>query len=744
MLNGSYGNFCLKTQATNDEEDYNSSSWSSNTKNFIVLKDNFAEIHNWKKNNIETVSIENIRDNTSKFYGYIASNSYKTESDIVPFVIDIFRQLRNLTQEKSDAIKTLNLLFILLISLEEDISRINFKQWGLVEIDIPSGFDQYVDIIKSGIGKIRPRLDLIIRHSSGILFQEAQKEVLFFDPQLDLWGFHSKKLNAKKNLRSSLHYTPPYLARAIVENAIRVLDLSKPQLKIFDPACGSGEFLIEALKQLKEIGYSGNVKIIGWDSSATAVNTSNFLLNYEHKHNWPQVMSFHIENVENSLGEKWDDDYDLILMNPPFTSWVEMDTDQREAVKDVLGSGRPNQASAFFYKSIQSLNANGVIGCVIPSSLLVLDTYSKLRDNVYDLISINLIARLGLFVFEDALTDTSLIIGCKPKANKKPLILWTKNEAGVSQTALRDLRKLQYSNSLKAVEQNYSIYSPVVFPIAKKSWKVTSFEESELFKSIERFIFEGSLVRVQDIFNVQQGIRTGNNNVFKITENEYFQLSEDEKKYFRAAIDNESIKDGEIVRNNYVWYPYNKNGILIHTEEKLKNVAPNFYQTKLAPFRNKLIDRCRKNESTWWELSEPRTWLRKKEPRLISTEFGGSDSFAFDKEGAFVIERGNAWIPKKEFKDIDCYYFYLAIFSSPFFDSLLSVYSRELAGFGCYDLGKKYTGDIPIPDILSETTRNLIAYRQLIEIGKELSNGNHHLKGVINTILLKYFYPKAN
>jgi len=41
--------------------------------------------------------------------------------------------------------------------------------------------------------------------------------------------------------------------------------LTKRILKIFDPACGSSEFLIEALKQLKENKYNGEIKVIGWD-----------------------------------------------------------------------------------------------------------------------------------------------------------------------------------------------------------------------------------------------------------------------------------------------------------------------------------------------------------------------------------------------------------------------------------------------------------------------------------------------
>jgi hypothetical protein len=742
MLNGGYGDFCLKTEANNKNTDiYHSFAWSSNTKNFVVLNDSNVTVYNWKKNKPETINKKQVEDNFDKFYKYLVKDSYKSQEDIVPFVIDIFKQFRNLTQEKTTAAEALNLLFVLLAGLEDDINSFDFKKWGLTDINIPQNFDYYTDKLKKGFSDIKPELDLIIRHSSDILFQEAQKEVLFFDRQIDLWGLFSNKIKSKNRLYSSIHYTPPYLARTIVENAIRELDTNKPSLKIFDPACGSSEFLTETLKQLNENGYTGDIQIVGWDSSQTAINTSKFLLTYEKRTIWGKRLNFKVKLVEDSLREKWDDDYDLILMNPPFVSWEQMDKNSRDSVKKVLNrniKGKPNQAGAFFYKAVLSLNDTGVIGCVIPSSLLTLDAYQRLRNEIYDLMSINLIGKLGNFVFEDALTDASLIIGCKPKQNTVPFVLWTRNEKGIAPQALRALRKMYYSQSFKKADKDYSIYKPVSFPITKENWKPVSFQENELLKNIERFVYEGKLVKVADIFNVQQGIRTGNNKIFKISKEEYDVLPENEKKIFRPVIDNESVKNCKILKKNYIWYPYNEKGLVIKSEKQLIESVFTFYNAKLSPNKNILENRA--GISEWWSLTRPRNWQFSKKEKFVSTEFGRSDSFAIDKEGIFAVERGNAWLPKKEFKDIDFYYFYLAIFSSPFFDKLLSIYSKQLlAG---WDLGKKYTKDIPIPDAnLTEVTDSL-AYKQLAEIGKELSEGSFNLRTIADDILLKYFYPE--
>jgi type I restriction-modification system DNA methylase subunit len=735
MLNGGNGDFCLKTGDFEIENlDYFSKSWSSNTKNFLTLDNDHVYIYNWLNQKVESVPQKIVAENFDKFYSYLLSKSYKSSKDLVPFIIDIFRQFRNLTFEKSNPVQALNLLFGLLTSLEDDLNNLDTEKWGLENIDIPDGFGSCVEQIHNGFSDVKPEFDLIIRHSAGILFQEAQKEVLFFNPQRDLFGGTSSSLNTKASLYSSIHYTPPFLSRTIVENSLRNVNLQTKILKILDPACGSSEFLIEVLKQLRELNYQGNIEISGWDISETAINI------------WKDRLDFSLKLVNDSLLENWDNNFDLILMNPPFSSWDLLNNkENRDAVREALGHSfigkKPNQASAFFYKALNHLNENGIIGCVIPSSILTLDSYSKLRTDTNDLIDIKLLGKLGNFIFEDALTDVSFVIGKKPKTNHIPTIIWTRNEKGVAQEALRDLRKSIYNNQVTLDKPNFSIYQPISFPILKESWSPISIKNHNLFKGIERFVVEKRLSRVIDIFNVKQGIRTGNNKAFKISIQEYNNLPEQEKRFFRPSTENDSIIDGKLKITSYVWYPYNTDGIQIQTEDEFIQKAPSFYE-KTSTYKTELSNRARKDESNWWYLSEHRAWLRKPNLKLISAEFGNSGSFGLDKSGGFVVERGNAWIPKKEFS-INAYYFYLALFNSSFFDNLLSIYSKQLAGGKWYDLGKKYTKNIPIPNVYMDEVRNSEGFQRLVEIGKELSEGNTYTKSVSDNILEKYFYPNT-
>jgi hypothetical protein len=353
--------------------------------------------------------------------------------------------------------------------------------------------------------------------------------------------------------------------------------------------------------------------------------------------------------------------------------------------------------------------------------------------------TIYLIGKLGNFVFEDALTDVSLIVGKKPKTNALPTVLWTRNEKGVAQNALRDLRKMHYSNGLTVNEKDYSIFQPVTFPVIQESWKPISLYENELLKTLTRFTAERKLAKVKEIFSVQQGVNSGNNSLFKIPELEYQNLPQGEKIYFKPVVDNKAIKNGKLFIVNYIWYPYNSDGILIKTEAEFEQMAPEFYK-KLLPFRDELASRPRKGISNWWYLSEHRTWLLRTEPRMVSTRFGNSDSFAFDTKGDYIVENGNAWTPKKEFEDSD-FYFYIALFTSPFFDKLLSIYSKQLSGGNWYDLGRKYSQEIPIPDVHSADVKSSEAYQILVNMGKELAMGNSYAKTFSDDILVRYFYP---
>src|SRR5690606_36483933 len=119
---------------------------------------------------------------------------------------------------------------------------------------------------------LKPDLELVIRNASGLLFQEAHyAAMLSADRQLLLNGFAPPAAALSNQLTSvGPYFTPSSIARALVEEALRVTEFEGQELTIFDPACGSGEFLREALRQLELCGYVGRVRVVGFDISSAA------------------------------------------------------------------------------------------------------------------------------------------------------------------------------------------------------------------------------------------------------------------------------------------------------------------------------------------------------------------------------------------------------------------------------------------------------------------------------------------
>jgi len=109
LLNGIKGNLCLDIAPSNDTKDfYFSSAWSSNIKNFVVAEKENVVVYNWKSKDVKKYSSNQVINNLVKFHNYIIDTSRRSEDDIIPFVIGLFRRLRNLYNDKSNPLDSLN------------------------------------------------------------------------------------------------------------------------------------------------------------------------------------------------------------------------------------------------------------------------------------------------------------------------------------------------------------------------------------------------------------------------------------------------------------------------------------------------------------------------------------------------------------------------------------------------------------------------------------------------------------
>src|ERR1017187_7591451 len=89
---------------------------------------------------------------------------------------------------------------------------------------------------------------------------------------------------------------------------------------------------------------------------------------------------------------------DIILMNPPFRSWEQMNEREREWVHEVtkgVGRGRPDLSVGFVERAVGALQPGGVIATLVPAGVLASDSMGKWRETLLQRVTPNLVAVLG-------------------------------------------------------------------------------------------------------------------------------------------------------------------------------------------------------------------------------------------------------------------------------------------------------------------------------------------------------------
>lgn len=736
LLDGPLNNFCLAFDYDCEPEQSFNQIWSANMSNLVVVKKDEIELYSIKLGETpQVLSYSSVMRDITKFTGFLKSISLKEDDTIVPFVMSHFREIRFDLREEDSASNSLK-VFLYIISQLGSLDN----TWLL-----PSDTNQAVQSMRSSylledvIGRLKegtstglkPDVEMILRHCAGQLFQEANY-MAQFNPQLELFPFTNYRITRSQRQVGS-YFTPLYIARSIVEETLRQIDGigNKEKLIIFDPACGSGVFLVEALRQLRSGNYKKDVEIIGWDIDPLAKAMADFVLQYESSE-WAGRLKFKIE-VKDSLSyyQEWPKS-DVIFMNPPYISWSLMNTEQREQVTTIMGqtsTNRPNLASMFYLLASRSLSHGGCIGSLMPSSFLTTDAAKEIRNQANENVRPTLICNLGGFVFSSVMADVSIVVASNKELSPNVQMVWTRNRDDVAPVALHELRKLNTVQYTIEESPDYNIYYTRYSELKNyDTWKCLSRDSYLLKRRMLEIVHNEAFETASNLFEIKQGARTGANTVFIVSKDYYDSLPKSERQYFRPSVDNASIDAGRLTTTNYLFYPYNDDTLVITDEETLKRDVPHYYKTHLQPNQKKLSLRSKIDSSKWWALTWPRNWQFGKKSKLVSTEFGKSGSFAYDRTGEFVVERGLVWLPKREAFEEEDYYRYIALMNSPFFDRLLELFSNELIG-GVYNLETKYMQNIPLPtfDNMDEYIRSI-----LFDCGRQMSNGKE-----INIALLE-------
>lgn len=257
-----------------------------------------------------------------------------------------------------------------------------------------------------------------------------------------------------------IYYTPTYIVNYIVKNTVGELLKDKKtninKIKILDPACGSGSFLIKAFDYLNEhlshdkesvqhkIDSQGDYSIkteilknnlygVDLDNKAVEITKLNLLLKAAEKNRkLPEEVDLHIkygnsliddETVDKNafkwVGDFKDGSFDVIIGNPPYGA--ELNETEREFIgkKYLTSKSYKNTAITFIEQSIKLLKSGGYLGLIVPKSLAYSQAWKPCRDFIKnDLVSIVDVSK----AFEDVLLEQVIFILRKGNKSKTYII----------------------------------------------------------------------------------------------------------------------------------------------------------------------------------------------------------------------------------------------------------------------------------------------------------------------------------
>ncbi|MHA1792353.1 MAG: Eco57I restriction-modification methylase domain-containing protein [Promethearchaeota archaeon] len=255
-------------------------------------------------------------------------------------------------------------------------------------------------------------------------------------------GINIVKDNMKKK-KTGIYYTPAHIVSYIVERALENIDRFSPDqislLKILDPACGSGSFLIKAFDILKsfyddyndkQVRNKKGVDLVDFsqmissikkkivtenlfgvdlDSQAVQIASVNVMLKaLEKGQRLPLILGSNIKQGNSLIfGDRqelikffgdelelekpfiWKEEFkqilqmegfDIIIGNPPYGAKLTKKERRFFKNKYKVSKGYINTASLFIELSVSLMKNEGIMGFVVPKSLTFSQKWGVVRE----------------------------------------------------------------------------------------------------------------------------------------------------------------------------------------------------------------------------------------------------------------------------------------------------------------------------------------------------------------------------
>jgi SAM-dependent methyltransferase/predicted RNA-binding Zn-ribbon protein involved in translation (DUF1610 family) len=289
--------------------------------------------------------------------------------------------------------------------------------------------------------------------------------------------------DAGKRKEQGIYYTPSFVVDYIVKHAFRpVLDKCKTidqlrKVKVLDPACGSGSFLIKALDVLndkyKELGEVGdettklqilthNIFGVDLDEQAVEIARLNLCINsLDGKMKLPYLTD-HIKcgnslisgtdaelkkyfgaNFRDKHPFNWEEEFpdvfkqggfDVVIGNPPWSSKINSEENKILAKKLGWPEKNINICALFINKGLDLARDGGVLAFLLPKVVIKNTAYFNIRKKIIEELHISNLFDFGQF--PGVASDAVGLVVKKLRSDSKTKIQFLNNNEIVKENDL--------------------------------------------------------------------------------------------------------------------------------------------------------------------------------------------------------------------------------------------------------------------------------------------------------------------
>ena len=554
-------------------------------------------------------------------------------------------------------------------------------------------------------------------------------------------------------------------------------------IRILDPACGSGSFLVEALdvmdsyletqrKQKTKVAQmefdffrkveilSRNIYGVDLDPQAVEICQLNLLLRTLKRRailpnltenitcgnslisGEPLELIKYFDNPDEKRCLNWDKafpdvmengGFDVIIGNPPYVRIQTLPKDEVRYFGDKFESAKGSYDIylLFIEQAYKLLRKGGIAGFILPNKFMVSDYGERLRELLSRERAVWKIVDFGdAQIFGEATTYTMLLFLQKAQ-NKEVLYVSAANYLKENQSANLDDLETQF---IKINHKKFTA-KPWSFATSKHSNILERIEEGNVrFGTVVEKIFVGLQTNADKIY-ILETINNGSTKKdclkvrSQLTQKEYTLESAVTKPLLKGSLDIRRYHAKPI--SKYVIFPY-KNGKLI-SPDIFEREYPNTWS--YVNEHKKLLESREKGkmkDEKWYGYVYLKNLTLYEKPKILTPSIANKASFTYDEKGEYYFVGsggggggGYGIILKEDFKLSPLYI--LALLNSRLLDFYLQNISSPFR-HGYFAYNKQYVEQLPIKLLNLSNPVEKSRHDELASLAEKMLKLNKELK----------------